>query len=122
MKFGEMVMQGTSPRVRVTKSTDFKQIYSIGANGGFTPFDFRLGFYNDMAAIDDSTGKMTINRITSVEIIMSPVAAKALVKWLNGHITAFEKQFGKISDVNQLPTVKNQEKQEDSEGSASMWT
>lgn len=110
----------TPPKIIIKKSNDFKQIYCIGANGGFTPFDFRIGFYNDIANIDESTGKMKIDRTISTEVIMSPVAAKSLVRWLSGHIAAFEKQFGTINIPS--PTSGKESNQEKPEGSAAMWT
>ncbi len=110
----------TPPKITLRKSNDFKQIYCIGANGGFTPFDFRIGFYNDIATIEESTGKMKIDRTISTEVILSPVAAKSLVRWLSGHIEAFEKQFGTIN-IPSL-TTNQESNQEKSEGSAAMWT
>jgi hypothetical protein len=110
----------TPPKIKIKKSPDFKQIYCIGANGGFTPFDFRIGFYNDIADIEESTGKMKIDRTINTEVIMSPVAAKSLVRWLSGHIAAFEKQFGTITIPSPAPSKESSK--EKSEGSAAMWT
>jgi hypothetical protein len=107
--------------VKVKKSESFKQIYSIGANGGFTPFDFRIGFYNDIATLDEG-GKMSVDRVIDVEIIMSPVAAKSLVHWLNGHIEAFEKQFGPISVSSQSIWQNKTNKKDIDTDSSSMWT
>jgi hypothetical protein len=33
--------------VEITRSTEFRQIYAIGAIGGHSPYDFRIAFYND---------------------------------------------------------------------------
>ena len=33
--------------IEFIKPDDFKQIYAIGAAGGHSPYDFRIGFYND---------------------------------------------------------------------------
>jgi hypothetical protein len=34
-------------RVEFYKPEDCRQVYSIGAVGGHSPYDFRIGFYND---------------------------------------------------------------------------
>ena len=99
------------------KDENFQQLYCIGASGGFTPFDFRISFYNDSATLED--GQMKIDRTTSVEIILSPVAAKSLVQWLNTHVQNFEKQFGPINVPSQ---PKKADQDELREGSAAMWT
>ncbi len=103
--------------INMKKDENFKQLYCIGASGGFTPFDFRISFYNDSATLED--GKMKIDRTSSVEIILSPVAAKSLVQWLNTHVQNFEKQFGPINVPSQ---PKKSDQDELREGSAAMWT
>lgn len=104
--------------ISIKKSEDFRQLYCIGASGGFTPFDFRISFYNDSASIEE--GKMKIERTANVEIILSPVAAKSLAQWLNVHVQNFEKQFGLINVPTQPKKSSNDK--EFREGSAALWT
>jgi hypothetical protein len=83
--------------IRIIKSNDFKQVYSTGASGGHSVYDFRIGFFTDSVGIDESGNINTIERKTDVEIILSPIAAVELCKWLSGNITMFENRFGKIN-------------------------
>ena len=85
-------------KVQTTKSSDFKQIYAIGAIGGHSPYDFRIAFYNDSPMTTQEEGKnLTImDRKIDTEIILSPLAAKELANWLSEHIKDYEKLFGEI--------------------------
>ncbi|MDG6243256.1 MAG: DUF3467 domain-containing protein [Methanolobus sp.] len=86
-----------SVRVELYKPDDFKQVYSIGAVGGHSPYDFRIGFYNDMPmAVNKSGGEQVIQRRLETEVILSPLAAVELVRWLNQHIQNYEAAFGPI--------------------------
>jgi hypothetical protein len=84
-------------RIEIYKPEDFKQVYSIGAVGGHSPYDFRIGFYNDvpmpMAKGDDA---QVIRRRLETEVILSPLAAVELSKWLTQHIQEYEAKFGPI--------------------------
>ena len=73
-------------RIELHKPEDFKQVYSIGAVGGHSPYDFRIGFYNDMPMSAGKSGEQVIQRRLETEVIMSPLAAVELVRWLNQHI------------------------------------
>ncbi|WP_407356295.1 DUF3467 domain-containing protein [Methanolobus sp. WCC5] len=87
-----------SVRIELYKPDDFKQVYSIGAVGGHSPYDFRIGFYNDMPmAVNKSGGEQVIQRRLETEVILSPLAAVELVRWLNQHIQNYEAAFGPIS-------------------------
>jgi outer membrane lipoprotein-sorting protein len=85
-------------KVQTIKSPDFKQIYAIGAIGGHSPYDFRIAFYNDSPRTDIDDGKSVtiMERKIDTEIILSPLAAKELTKWLSEHIKDYEKLFGEI--------------------------
>jgi hypothetical protein len=37
--------------IEFVKPENFRQIYAIGAAGGHSPYDFRIGFYNDTPKI-----------------------------------------------------------------------
>lgn len=87
-----------SVRIELYKPDDFKQVYSIGAVGGHSPYDFRIGFYNDMPmAVSKSGGEQVIQRRLETEVILSPLAAVELVRWLNQHIQNYEAAFGPIT-------------------------
>ncbi|MDM7933812.1 MAG: DUF3467 domain-containing protein [Methanothrix sp.] len=84
--------------VEITRSPGFRQVYAIGAIGGHGPYDFRIAFYNDShkAMVDGEKKVTVIERRIETEVILSPLAAKELASWLNGHIKDYEKVFGEI--------------------------
>ena len=84
-------------RIELFKPDDFKQVYSIGAVGGHSPYDFRIGFYNDTPLPSDKASEeQVIQRRLETEVILSPLAALELARWLNQHIQDYEKMFGPI--------------------------
>jgi len=93
--------------VELTRSSQFKQIYAIGAIGGHSPYDFRIAFYNDSPkAIAEGGNQMTVmERKIETEIILSPLAAKELATWLQAHIQDYEKLFGEIKKPGALPVA-----------------
>jgi len=117
-----MKKNSSSPSIKMRKSSNFKQIYCISASEAFTPFDFSVGFYNDHATIEDPAGRLVIDRTINAEIIMSPVAAKSLEQWLNGHINDFEKKFGAISIPKQFSNQNDSKRKGTTDSGASMWT
>jgi hypothetical protein len=84
--------------IEITRSSDFRQIYAIGAIGGHSPYDFRIAFYNDSPRAFVEGGKQitVMERKIETEVILSPLAAKELATWLNTHINDYEKLFGEI--------------------------
>jgi len=90
--------------VEITRSPDFKQVYAIGAIGGHSPYDFRIAFYNDSPKALEGDKNMTVmERRIETEIILSPLAAKELSAWLNGHLQDYEKLFGEIKRPGGAP-------------------
>jgi hypothetical protein len=85
-------------KVEILKSSEFKQVYAIGAIGGHSPYDFRIAFYNDSprAQVEDGKSLTAIERKIDTEIILSPLAAKELANWLGEHIKDYERVFGEI--------------------------
>ena len=80
------------------KPESFRQIYAIGAAGGHSPYDFRIGFYNDTPKMfGDASESRVIERRVEAEIILSPVAALELNRWLSQHINEYESVFGPIA-------------------------
>jgi hypothetical protein len=93
--------------VEFIKSEDFRQIYAIGAAGGHSPYDFRIGFYNDThKMLGSSSESRIIERRMETEIILSPVAAFELNRWLTQHLQEYEAVFGPIAKV--LPRPKKE--------------
>jgi hypothetical protein len=84
--------------VEITRSSDFKQVYAIGAIGGHSPYDFRIAFYNDSpkALVEGGKNVTVMERKIETEIILSPLAAKELNSWLTDHVKDYEKLFGEI--------------------------
>jgi len=84
--------------VETTRSPDFKQIYAIGAIGGHSPYDFRIAFYNDSPKPTIEGGKSitVMERKIDMEVILSPLAAKELARWLAEHVKDYENKFGEI--------------------------
>ncbi|MDD3041555.1 MAG: DUF3467 domain-containing protein [Methanosarcinaceae archaeon] len=95
-KIPKQVKKGIT--IEFIKPEDFRQIYAIGAAGGHSPYDFRIGFYNDTPKLfGDSSEAQVIERRVETEVILSPVAALELSRWLNQHISEYEAVFGPIS-------------------------
>lgn len=84
--------------IEFVKPENFRQIYAIGAAGGHSPYDFRIGFYNDTPKMfGDSSESRAIERRVEAEVILSPVAALELNRWLTQHISEYESVFGPIA-------------------------
>lgn len=73
-----------------------KQLYVTGAFGGFTPYDFRLVFYNEKVIPKDDLTGLDVARESDLELIMTPRAAKELKNWLSLRIDEYEKIRGEI--------------------------
>jgi hypothetical protein len=88
--------------VEITRSTEFRQVYAIGAIGGHSPYDFRIAFYNDSpkALLEGDKQISVMERKIETEIILSPLAAKELAGWLNTHLNDYEKLFGEIKSIH----------------------
>ncbi len=97
-------------KIEFYRPDDFKQVYSIGAIGGHSPYDFRIGFYNDSPrAFGEQPDSRVIERRVETEVILTPLAALELSRWLNQHILDYENMFGPISKMQpaaEKPKVK----------------
>jgi outer membrane lipoprotein-sorting protein len=62
--------------VEIIRSSDFKQVYAIGAIGGHSPYDFRIAFYNDSpkAIVEGGKSMTVMERKIETEMILSPLA------------------------------------------------
>lgn len=82
--------------IEVSKEEDFKRFYAIGAIGVNNIYDFRVSFYNDDPEIGQRDGVKKIHRKIGTEVILSPVAAKELSRWLAQNVKDYEDKFGEI--------------------------
>lgn len=111
----EEIKKKKSVKIELYKPDDFKQVYSIGAVGGHSPYDFRIGFYNDMPmSMDKSGGEQVIQRRLETEVILSPLAAVELARWLGQHIQNYEAAFGPITKPRPGAVKKKAEPVQDS--------
>ncbi|MDW7732659.1 MAG: DUF3467 domain-containing protein [Methanolobus sp.] len=102
-------------RIELYKPNDFKQVYSIGAVGGHSPYDFRIGFYNDTPLPAAKAGEeQVIQRRLETEVILSPLAALELSKWLNQHVRDYEAMFGPIKKAQVKPKKESDTTLQDS--------
>ncbi|HJH29442.1 MAG TPA: DUF3467 domain-containing protein [Methanosarcinaceae archaeon] len=110
-KNNEDLRANRNVKIEFYRPEDFKQVYAIGAIGGHSPYDFRIGFYNDSPrAFGDGGDSHVIERRVETEVILTPLAALELSRWLNQHIQDYENMFGPISKVMQVsekPKVKS---------------
>lgn len=102
-------------RIEFYKPDDFKQVYAIGAVGGHSPYDFRIGFYNDTPkTFVEKTDSQVIQRRIETEIILSPLAAMELTRWLNQHIKEYENVYGPIAKPPVLQANREAKSMKDS--------
>lgn len=87
--------------IEVSKEEDFKRFYAIGAIGVNNIYDFRISFYNDDPDLGRTNGVRKIQRKIGSEIILSPVAALELSRWLDQNVKDYEKKFGPIKTQGQ---------------------
>lgn len=97
--------ESKSESADLLRAPDFKTIYTMGAIGGFTAYDFRVSFYNESYV--EESGKRVL--LSPVQLIMSPLAAKELSVWLSKQIKDYETNVNKIEppDISKLSIKKN---------------
>jgi hypothetical protein len=89
--------QKKNMKIKLHKPDHFNQVYAIGAMGGHSPYDFRICFYNDTPRGVSNDNEQVIERNLESEVILSPLAALELSRWLDQHIKEYEAAFGPIS-------------------------
>ncbi|RLF12271.1 MAG: DUF3467 domain-containing protein [Thermoprotei archaeon] len=98
----------SEPKISISKSQDFKQVYVSGATIGHTPYDFHIQFFRDSFEPNEEvfTGKKPpkVTREFVFEVVMSPNQAKALALLLMKHVEDYERKFGKIPTPQTPPT------------------
>jgi hypothetical protein len=112
-----MIIMNPNVKMEISRSEDFKQVYSIGAMGGHSPYDFRIAFYNDAPRSFGNVvnGTQIIDRKIESEIILSPSAAKELSNWLNQHLDDYEKMFGTIATTDSAIKAVKKDKPDSSQ-------
>lgn len=99
-KNDDALRKNRNVKIEFYRPDDFKQVYSIGAIGGHSPYDFRIGFYNDSPrAFGEQLNSHVIERRVETEVILTPLAALELSHWLNQHIQDYENMFGPITKM-----------------------
>ncbi len=88
--------RASSREMKIPES--LQKVYAIGAAGGFTPYDFRILFFD--------AGRFQPE--AKVEVTLSPIAAKELRNWLDNLVKDFEKKVRKI----ELPGEQSKEPQQ----------
>jgi len=75
------------PKKKTTliRSPDFKTIYAVGAIGTWTPYDFRINFYNEKVIEDEE--EVFVN---DTQVVLSPKATKEFALWLLQNVKDYE--------------------------------
>ena len=94
------------PPLNVEYAEDYKTINVNGVFGGHRPGYFEFVVYTDegdaeksLAEFPPDPKKIVIKRTIHARMIMDLVQAKSFSKWLNNHISRYERQFGAIPDI-----------------------
>jgi hypothetical protein len=91
------------PKIVLERHEGYRTIIQSGAFGGHRPGFFEWIVYTDELVADDALGtippdsaKTYVKRTLQCRILVNPVEAKNLHRWLSQHISEYEKAFGKI--------------------------
>ena len=98
----EPVKKAQEIRIRISKADDFRQFYAIGALGVHNIYDFRISFYNDQPDLPTDPVVRNIQRTIGSEVILSPVAAMELYRWLGQSLAEYEARFGRIRRLQDI--------------------
>lgn len=88
----------------VDYSPDYGTINVDGFVGGNRPGFFEAIIFSEESMVDESLAgvfdpaNIKILRTLQTRLIINPIQAKSLQKWLNHHISEYEKHFGEIPD------------------------
>lgn len=102
------------PNFEVEKSEDYKEVHLDGVFGGLTPTGAKMVLYTEehMPKLKSSgkPGDMGLDKVIrelQVELHMSPVQFKSLLKWMEKHLENYEDRFGEI-EVEVEPEEKTE--------------
>lgn len=86
------------PEFKITKSSDFRMLYSTGVFGGLSPLEGRMLFFVDRLVpkiTDGKSGQMateSVERELQVEVHMSPEVFLSTYKWMEAHIRRMKEE------------------------------
>jgi len=96
-------MSEKPPKFVVQKDEHYRDIIVNGVYGGRRPGYFEAILYTDELSGDEAlrsvppdTGKIVIRRTIQCRLVIDPVQAKSIARWLSNHVAEYEKEFGKI--------------------------
>jgi len=84
--------------IKITRSPDFKLIYTNGVFGSLNPMEGRITFYVDRLipkVTEEPLGGMAtdyIERELQVEVKMSPSQFLSIAQWMQNHIERMKKE------------------------------
>ena len=93
----------SAPKIEVVVDSNYRSIIVNGLFGGHRP-----GYFEGIVYTDELEGKEAlstaqlaperafIKRTIQCRLVIDPVTAKSISKWLNEHIAQYEQVFGKI--------------------------
>lgn len=91
------------PKVEVVKDPNYRTIIVNGVIGGHRPGFFEAIVYSEEMISEDALAKLRpepskirVRRVLQCRLIIDPVQAKSLAKWLAQHVSEYEKTFGRI--------------------------
>lgn len=82
------------PKPVISRSPHFRTVYATGATGHFSPFDYRLAFYNHESQFPEKPTealRVPISQVFQIEIIMSTDLLKRLRDMLDRQLKEREK-------------------------------
>ena len=95
----------TAPTIETEYSEDYRTIIVSGIYGGHRPTYFELVVYHDemltheaLETLPPDSKRIKILRTIETRLYIDPMQAKSTLKWLNQHVSDYEKQFGNIPE------------------------
>jgi len=89
-------MSESKIEIKITKSPDFKLVYTNGVFGGLSPLEGRMVFYADRLIPQIVEGEKmqtgSIERELQVEVKMSPQQFISISRWMEVHINRLKKE------------------------------
>jgi hypothetical protein len=93
----------STPKIEVNVDTSYRTIVVNGIFGGHRPGYFEGIVYTDelegkeaLSTVQLASERAYIKRTIQCRLVLDPVTAKSIAKWLNEHISQYEQVFGKI--------------------------
>ena len=93
------------PEFEIKDGEGFTIIYTTGAFGGLAPNDGRITLFIERLQTVPVRGQLGQEKVQKVirerlvEIHLTPATWKSIARWMQDHVTKFEKQFGVIPEL-----------------------